>query len=108
MASAWRAASADLGIDVTAPFHVGDSDETCAAWVSLFGAAQGTVVDVLGAQNQGVRAFADSEGMHYSELSDATYSRYDRDSFVAALNDWGWYGEPAEAPEWYNGEPWTT
>lgn len=108
MAAAWQTAAADLGIKVTAPFQIGDSDLTCAAWIAGFGAAPGTLAAVLGAQNQGIRAFADSQGMSFSELSSATYSRYDRAAFVEALDDWGWHGDPTEAPDWYTGERWTT
>jgi hypothetical protein len=29
-------------------------------------------------------------------------ARYDRELFGATLDDWGWYGDPAEAPDWWH------
>jgi hypothetical protein len=45
------------------------------------------------------------EGQSCSFIHQESYARYDRDLFLATLNDWGWFGDPADAPEWYTGKP---
>ena len=41
-----------------------------------------------------------------SLLSDESYGQFDRELFVATLNDWGWFGD-GQPPDWYEGTPWT-
>ena len=109
VSSAWRDAAADLAIDVTAPYDPesgGQPAAACIAWVADFGSPQGTVVVGRRSATEEIRSLADSRGTHYSEIDEAAYSRYDRDLFVATLNDWGWHGDPSAVPEWYTGEPW--
>jgi hypothetical protein len=80
--SAWRAAAADLGLDVTAPFTVEDgshSSAACIGWVTHFGSSRGTV----------------AVGRHAANED----SRYDRGLFIETLNDWGWHGDPSAVPE---------
>ncbi|MGA8246029.1 MAG: hypothetical protein WB797_03925 [Nocardioides sp.] len=104
--SAWRDAAADLAIDVTAPYEPEGDGQPVVARVAGFGSSQGTIVVGRSSAGEGIRDIASSRGMHCSEIDEATYSRYDRDLFVETLNDWGWYGEPSAAPEWYTGKPW--
>lgn len=109
---AWQAAAADLGIELIAPFTF-DLDEhelSCLALVCSFGAQRGMLVlrgsterrsDVSPALDA-----ARQEGYAFSFVFDA-YAAYQRDLFVATLNDWGWTGRREEAPSWYTGEPWS-
>ena len=104
LSSAWRDAAADLGVEVTAPFNIADAQ--CIAWVEHFGSSRGTVVVGRRTSGLAIRAAANSQAMFYSEVDEAEYGQYDRDIFVATLNDWGWHGDPSVTPEWYTGEPW--
>ncbi len=52
-----------------------------------------------------LRSTAEDQGMGWSALG-PMYAVYDREEFIAALNDWGWTGQ-GTPPEWYTGEPWT-
>ena len=35
-------------------------------------------------------------------LNPEVYCKHDLALFVETLVDWGWFGSPDEAPEWYN------
>jgi hypothetical protein len=110
LTSAWRDAAADLGIDVTTPFDLeggSRSSSACIAWVADFGSSRGTVVVGRRSATEDIRSIADSRAMYYSEIDEASYSRYDRALFVATLNDWGWRGDPSAVPGWYTGESWS-
>jgi len=37
----------------------------------------------------------------------SVYSKYQRQDFIAMLNDWGWFGFEDKRPEWYSGECWS-
>jgi hypothetical protein len=106
LSSAWRDAATDLGIEVVAPFKPADASAACIAWVPNFGSSHGTVVVGRRTADGNIRYMADSRGMYYSEVDEAEYGRYDRDLFVATLNDWGWHGDPSAVPGWYTGEAW--
>ena len=97
---AWREAAEDLGIEVTVPVVLEDADgaETYVALVHDFGSRTGAVVAVDD-QDQSV---ARRLGLWCSWLG-RTYSMYDRKDWEEMLNDWGWFGPPDTAPEWYSG-----
>jgi hypothetical protein len=40
---------------------------------------------------------------YFSAVNRDSYSKYNRESFIETLEDWGYYGEKASKPEWYNG-----
>jgi hypothetical protein len=54
-----------------------------------------------------VQSAARWQRQFYSLINEESHALYDRDLFVATLNDWGWIGDPAHAPVWYTGKPWT-
>jgi hypothetical protein len=108
LAKAWRDAADDLGIEVTTPFTLEDTEGNleCVAFVPHFGCAAGMVVGDL----VSVRALysdtahffrsAQRQGLYASFVS---HSSYDRDRFIDMFEDWGWYGEKDKTPEWYTG-----
>lgn len=104
MSQAWLEAAKDLDIRVTAPFKV-QSDEpiTYEAHVMDFGGPKGTVVGVLNDKLDDCRA---THGFYRSNLA-PSYRHYERQHFVATLNDWGWYGPEALRPFWYTGKSWS-
>ena len=108
IAAAWRAAAADLGIRVTAPATLrtaGGRALEVAAIVHDFGGPAGTVA-CPAPELDAVRAAARA-GKHFlSGLNPELYRAYERQTFVEALEDWGWYGA-GEPPAWYTGvSPW--
>jgi hypothetical protein len=109
-AHAWRDAAEDLGITVAAPCELldegGNISAVAVAWVESFGSGNGSVVAGLRSHRQAVQSAARRQGQFCSFINEESYAHYDRELFVAALNDWGWFGEPAHAPAWYTGKPW--
>jgi hypothetical protein len=104
ISQAWLEAAKDLGIRVAAPFTV-HSDEpiTYEAHVMDFGGPKGTVVGVLDDKLDDCRA---TQGFYRSNLA-SSYRHYERQHFVATLNDWGWYGPEELRPVWYTGKSWS-
>jgi hypothetical protein len=106
ISAAWRQAAADLGIRVVAPFGLAtESGETewFEAHIPDFGGPRGAVVANLDSRRDDIRTRL---GYYASNLS-TTYQTYERNFFIATLNDWGWFGKPGEQPPWYTGEPWS-
>jgi hypothetical protein len=101
---AWLDAAEDLRITVVAPYELagitGGTAPSAVAWIASFGSAAGIVVARLQARQDQVRAIAQARGQAFSFISEESYARYDRDLFLATLNDWGWFGDPADAPGW--------
>src|SRR5262245_21392119 len=111
IADAWREAAADLGLTVRVA-EVAGGEEWHVAYavrVDSFGSPGGTVCryyDAPRTELDRLRAWARHAGVFVSLLADS-YSQYTRDLFVAALDDWGWFGA-GEPPDWYSGQPWGT
>jgi hypothetical protein len=97
--SAWYEAASDLGLRIEA--------RGSGVLVHDFGSPAGTLCVLMGAPVDGRPAIGDGavDSLHHSQLSES-YLVYDRELFVATLNDWGWHGRSAP-PSWYTGEPWT-
>jgi hypothetical protein len=100
---AWRDAAADLRISVVAPYElVGKSGVVAAvvvAWIGSFGSPQGIVVADRQSDRDFVRSAARRWGQVCSFINAESYAGYNRELFRATLDDWGWYGDPAESPE---------
>jgi hypothetical protein len=105
---AWRAAAVDLGIDVVAPFalSVNGRELRCFALVKGFGRSNGILL--VGAESEQWKEGGDRPifdlGYGVIHVWGETYAEYDRSSFIDALNDLGWKGDPDAAPDWYTGE----
>lgn len=108
---AWRVAAEDLGIEVVAPFvlQVNGGELRCVALLKSFGHTNGMLVRRGGvAEWHEARELLDQAvdlGYAFTHLDWGP--DYDRWSFIDALNDWGWHGDPDAVPDWYTGEPWT-
>ena len=80
--------------------------EACVALVHDFGSSRGTVVVARGSERQSeVVSAAKGSGYFVSIVEPESYAAYDRDRFIGALDDWGWYGD-CDPPTWYSGRPW--
>jgi len=104
ISQAWLDAAKDLGIRVAAPFTVQAYEPVIyEAHIVDFGGPKGTVVGVLEDKLRDCRA---TQGFYSSNLS-PSYRNYERQHFIATLNDWGWYGPASLRPVWYTGESWS-
>jgi len=95
LVEAWRLAGPVLGIRVIAPFPI-ELEPDARVWVEVhlpdFGGKAGMVMTTL-------EGPALSSKFYQSQLSDS-YCHFDRENFIEALTDWGWFGEAAERPAW--------
>jgi hypothetical protein len=73
--------------------------------VENFGSQKGIIIMSI-FKMHGLKAIKEN-GFSFSALSFKTYSIYDRKLFIDKLNDWGYFGDLSETPEWYSGQPWT-
>jgi hypothetical protein len=105
LSQAWRTAGVDLGIVVVTP--VPAPLDGCAAWIEGFGSKFGMVILALHKEPNPLVTIAREQGLYCSSVSES-YSVYDRELFIDTLNDWGWHGDPACAPDWYTGAPWSS
>jgi hypothetical protein len=110
-AAAWQVAADDLGLGVVAPYQVMDptSGESidCVALVRGFGTAAGAVLMDMASDTAAHREAVSRLGFFVSLINVVAYSEYDRPSFRATLNDWGWFGAPDQTPAWYTGQAWS-
>jgi hypothetical protein len=106
--SSWEQAAIDLKIKIQAPFKltVGDKEIDCYLLVEHFGSKKGTVV--LSTDNMDDLDEPEKLGFYCSALNPANYSTYERDHFIDTLNDWGFFGEKEQTPDWYKGDSWSS
>jgi len=46
---------------------------------------------------------AELEGDYFSTgLNPRYYDKYERESFIETLSDWGWNGDESKKPDWIN------
>lgn len=98
----WRKAAADLGFQFTAPYIA--NSKTGARFEALglvhqFGGRIGTLISV----DPDADTYPETgEGYGVSYLG---YSKYKRAVWIEILDDWGFWGEPSQAPDWYEPGP---
>jgi hypothetical protein len=103
--AAWEEAGDRLGIDVETSYVLDSSTGSTVFSVYLpdFGGRDGIVLNAAGhGEGDLPRQIARDAGLRYAEQH-STFGKYDREEFVAALNEWGWYGPTDDAPDWYVG-----
>ena len=106
MAQAWLAAARDLNIRVEHPFiftsRSGINATTQGIYLPDFGSPSGALITCR-FDTDAVHEAADDTDYFQSALSPHHYEPYDRSTFIDTLEDWGWFGNPAEVPSWFNG-----
>ena len=106
MAQAWLDAAADLGIRVVHPFafvtKAGQPGKTCGVYLPDFGSPLGTVL-ACRFDSDDVEELLDDTEYLLSGLNPRHYEPYSRETFVRALNDWGWFGLKEHIPTWFSG-----
>jgi hypothetical protein len=108
VAAAWRAASKELGVVVTAPAAAKIAqhlDVVVPVLVHHFGRESGALVLVIGEPSEALRPVLGAT--NFVSAVAASYATYERDLFVDTLNDWGFFGPPELRPSWYTGAAWS-
>jgi hypothetical protein len=104
MAQAWLAAGRDLGIRVEHPFSflTGDGTEVATVGVYLpdFGAKSGTLLTCRFDPPEIEDATPVRD--YFRSYFDDGFEPYDRELFIEALDDWGWFGS-GPPPDWFHG-----
>jgi hypothetical protein len=75
--------------------------------VERFGTSSGIVLIDRRVASEEARVMIRQRGMTYSLIDVEAYGQYDRDLFIASLDDWGWFGKRAKQPQWYSGTTWS-
>jgi hypothetical protein len=106
--SAWREAAEDLGVMVEAPFELAAGRTyRCVGRVKQFGSSIGVLIARMDDEDiDEVRKAAKNLGLYCSAIYPTAYRTYERDLFIATLDDWAWFGPAELAPAWYTGTPW--
>ncbi len=104
----WLQGASDLRIRVTAPFGYELDDGSlvyCEAKVHDFASPDGALCLSQATERRlGTLLRGQKTPAWCSIFPRVKYSqRYCKDT----LDDWGWYGEPDKAPEWYTGRYWS-
>jgi hypothetical protein len=110
--SAWLIAATELSIRVEVPGNaeIGGARVACEVYLPDFGSPHGMAVFGLRVSRRGVPRDPILElsrrptDPYYSQVSNRAYGHFDREHFIEALKDWGWFGE-GEPPDWYTGAP---
>jgi len=105
IANLWQEAARDLGITVITPYVIPGRSEEYIALVKDFGGPKGCLLLSVEAGKE-LTDLARREGYYWTQLGHS-YSKYDRQSYIDALDDMGWYGDPVKVPTWYSGKPWS-
>lgn len=103
----WEQAAKDLKIKIQAPFTLTIDGKSidCYLLVENFGSKKGTVI--LSTDNIVDLNKMEKLGYYCSALEPSHYSTYDRKRFIETLDDWRFFGDKEQTPDWYTGQPWT-
>ena len=112
ISTAWLIAATELGIRVEVPgeVEIGGVPVACDSYLPDFGSPHGMAVFGLRVSRRGVprdrildlnRRATDPS---YSQLSNRAYRHFDREHFIEALEDWGWFGD-GDPPDWFTTAP---
>ena len=107
--AAWKEAAADLRIQFTSPFVVTSADGRSHEHLGLvhrFGRRAGVLIRVLHEPSEKSPHPA-GDDYYWSILSPGSYGRYERQLFIHTLDDWQFFGQDSDRPEWYTGKSWT-
>lgn len=96
----WEKAKKDLGLDISFSNELKVEDDLLHIEIILknFGAPKGMII--VREYNK-IKNYVDAlnqNGWGYSALS--LGNKYDRESFIEMLSDWGWTGPENEKPNW--------
>lgn len=103
--AAWHEAAADLGFRFTSPYLATSKDGRQFEALGLVHEFGGRVGTLIAAEPEADLYPPMGDGYGVSYLAWDGYARYDRDSWIEMLDDWGFWGERSRAPSWYSPGP---
>jgi hypothetical protein len=106
--NAWKIAANDLNISIKYPFYLTAKNGKKMKFdllIEHFGSPNGIIIMSM-FNIHGLKTI-NNHGYSYSALNFKSYSIYDRQLFIDTLNDWGYFGDLSNTPDWYTGAPWT-
>ena len=99
----WKAAEADLGLEIEAPAEVPLSNGRKFLGDFLlknFGGANGILIVQDYERFAGYWKELRTLGYSFSTLEPSSHEAYDRQVFIEMLSEWSWTGDPEKKPEW--------
>lgn len=106
-ATAWLHAGDELGIRVTAPKEIldGSNNRIFAAYLLDFGSLNGCYlypVESLAHSREwiDIHTWAITHQQYVSFIKADEYRTYERERFIEALTDWGYFGPDSLRPIW--------
>ena len=99
---AWQIAADDLKIKIQFPAY--NFGEGFGILIEDFGSSKGTIA--TGLETEIDFKSIKKDGLFISQLG-SSYEKYNRVDFIETLNDWGYFGNNENIPDWYSGKPWT-
>ncbi|MCT4647275.1 MAG: hypothetical protein N4A74_19965 [Carboxylicivirga sp.] len=100
---AWIDASKDLGIRFIHPYRfVGTNGEEYEVTGLLpdFGFGKGVLITDRKSEEEAVVLADLTNEYAMTGLSPLYYDKYDKESFIETLSEWGWIGEESKKPNW--------
>ena len=104
----WKTAANDLNIKIQSPFLITTRHNKKIKFdllIEHFGCQKGIVIMSI-SKIHGLKAIKE-HGYSYSAINFGRYSIYNRQLFIDTLNDWGYFGDLSNTPEWYTVQAWT-
>jgi hypothetical protein len=99
----WLDAADDLGLEVVSPFELAlltGARIGAIALVRRFGPANGMLIiedfELVRDHTDALRR----ESYGYSTFDEGQLGNYERRAAIEMLSDWGWSGDPEQAPSW--------
>jgi len=105
--NSWKLASKDLNIKIQSPFILTTKNNKKVQFdllVEKFGSKNGMIIFSFNKMHD-IKLLIEND-YSYSGLFLRSYSTYNRQHFIDTLNDWGYFGDVANTPDWYTGQPW--
>ena len=103
IAQSWLLAAAELHITVITPYVLDFDDEKYEfiALIKDFGCPSGTLICLPDSWDDlGYADIAELNGFYCSGLYPESYMQYERNHFIEALEDWGYFGDEIKRPVW--------
>ncbi len=103
--AAWHEAAADLGFRFTSPYIATAKDGQKFDALGLVHEFVGRIGTLISTDPEADVYPPAADGYGVSYLVWNGYAKYDRESWIEMLDDWGFCGEPSHAPLWYSPGP---
>lgn len=106
LANTWHEASEKLGFVFESPhiLTIDNERHSLIGFLPHFGSVNGMVLDTwipgFAANTRSLLEAARRAGVFCSCISAETYDRYHEQTFIKALNDWGYFGPENLRPKW--------